>query len=407
MIYNDLRTAARTRGGRLDVMNEQGRFLGLTRIALACAMAMALAACGGDDKDKPATQTAAKVNKEEITVHQINHVLQQQRNLRPEQAEAASKQVLERLIDQELALQKAGELKLDRDPRVVQQVEAMRREIISRAYFEKVGAGAPKPTAEQIKKYYDDNPALFANRRVYSLQELAIEAKPEQLDALRAQLKASKNITDFVAWLRKNEYRFAGNQAVRPAEQIPLASLPALSKLKDGDSIFTAVPKGAQVVVLAASRNEPVSEERARPAIEQFLANQNRRKVVGDDLKALRGAASVQYVGKFAQGAASAPATPEPTAAEVAASAAKGLESAVNQGLGLKPNDSGAPAEAVVAPPAPTASAIDSTNINKGLGLKSGAAGQAAEPAPGEARPAAAGASGIDTSTINKGLGLK
>ncbi len=72
---------------------------------LVVASAFVLAGCG-DKKGKMASQTAVKVNKEEITVHQINFVLQQQRGLKPEQAEAASKQILERLIDQELALQR-------------------------------------------------------------------------------------------------------------------------------------------------------------------------------------------------------------------------------------------------------------------------------------------------------------
>ena len=105
--------------------------LSLRFCAVALA-AVALVACG-DRQDKGATQAAAKVNKEEITVHQINFVLQQQRGLKPEQVEPASRQILERLIDQQLALQKADELKLDREPRVVQQLEAAKREIIARA----------------------------------------------------------------------------------------------------------------------------------------------------------------------------------------------------------------------------------------------------------------------------------
>jgi hypothetical protein len=96
----------------------------LSRLAMRQLRPRCVAALLAAAKDKAASQTAAKVNKEEITVHQINFVLQQQRNLRPEQADAASKQILERLIDQELAVQKADDQKLDRDPRVVQQMEA-------------------------------------------------------------------------------------------------------------------------------------------------------------------------------------------------------------------------------------------------------------------------------------------
>ena len=54
-------------------------------VALVTSAAL-LSACGGN-KEKPATQAAAKVNREEITVHQINAVLQQQRGVTPEQAE--------------------------------------------------------------------------------------------------------------------------------------------------------------------------------------------------------------------------------------------------------------------------------------------------------------------------------
>jgi EpsD family peptidyl-prolyl cis-trans isomerase len=308
-------------------------------VAAACSTLL-LVGCGDKKKDKVASQTAVKVNKEEITVHQINFVLQQQRGLKPEQAEAASKQILERLIDQELAVQKAEELKLDRDPRVMQQVEAAKREIVARAYLDKAGEAASKPTPDEIAKYYGDNPALFKDRRIYSLQEIAIEAKPEQVAQLRTQLSSSKSINDFVEYLKANDFRFSGNQAVRAAEQLPLASLNTFAALKDGQALLNTTPNGAQVIVLAGSRSQPVNLQQATPAIEQFLLNERKRDIIAKDLKAMRDGAKIEYVGKYAEAAASAPA-------------------------------GGAAPAAAPAAPAPAASAaLDASSISKGMGLK-------------------------------------
>jgi len=310
-------------------------------VALAAALvaALALAGCSDKKKDKTTSQVAVKVNKEEISVHQINFALQNQRGLRPEQAEAASRQILERLIDQELAIQKAQELKVERDPRVVQQIEAARREIVARAYVEKVGEAAAKPSAADVKKYYDDKPALFKERRIYSIQEIAVEAKPEQVATLRAQLAGAKSIAEFTDWLKANGYRFAGNQAVRSAEQLPLNMVDTFARMKDGQAMLVPTGNGAQVVVLAGSKAEPVDEARARPAIEQFLLNEAKRKLVEADMKALRGAAKVEYVGKFAEGAASAAApAAAPAPAPAAAPASTGGLSAddITKGMGLK-----------------------------------------------------------------------
>jgi len=269
--------------------------------------AVFVAGCGDKKQDAGGpSRAAAKVNKEEITVQEIDFVLQQQRGLRPEQAGAAGKQILERLIDQELTLQKAVELKLDRDPHVMQQLDAARREVLSRAYLQKTGDTAAKPTPEEMASYYEANPALFKERRIYSLQEITVEAGPEQIASLRTQLEKSRNIGDFIEYLKANGIRFSGNQAVRAAEQLPIASLGSIAALKDGQAILSATPGGAQVLVLAGSRSEPVTLQQASPAIEQYLLNSRKRDLIANDIKALRAAASIAYVGKYAESAAPA-----------------------------------------------------------------------------------------------------
>jgi EpsD family peptidyl-prolyl cis-trans isomerase len=325
--------------------------LALSRVLLVVtAVAAAVVGCG-DKKDKPVSQTAAKVNKEEITVHQINFVLQQQRGVKPEQTEAASAQILERLIDQELAVQQAAELKIDREPKVIQQIEAAKREFIARAYVEHIGDGATKPTTAEVQKYYETKPALFRDRRIFGLMEINIEAKPDQIKAIAVKLGEIKNINQFIEYLNTSSIRHAENRAVRTPEQLSPTSLEQLSKMKDGQAIMQPVPGGAQVIVLAESRPQPVTLEQATPAVEGLIVAERKRELVGSKLKQLRETAKIEYVGKFhapASGAAS----------------------------GAAP-DAAAPAAAITPPPPPVAAAassapggLDASSISKGLGSK-------------------------------------
>ena len=89
--------------------------------AVACATA--LSACGGGDKKSGATQVAAKVGSEEISVHQINQVLSRTNaaNATPQAVDKLRRDVLEKLIDQQLAVSQAEESKLNRSPEVVAQ----------------------------------------------------------------------------------------------------------------------------------------------------------------------------------------------------------------------------------------------------------------------------------------------
>lgn len=289
------------------------------RLALLVAVT-SLVACGGA-KDS-AGQPAAKVGKAEITVQQVNFMLQQQRGLKPEQADQASRQILERLIDQEIAVQKANDLKLDRDPRVLLLIDVARREILARAYAEKVAEAASKPGAEDVQKYYDENPALFSQRRIYNLQEIAVEAGADQLPALREKLAAAKNVPEFLEYLKSNNIRFAGNQAVRSAEQLPLAMIKTFAAMKDGQAFIASNPNGIQVVVLAGSREQPVSADQAQPAIEQFLLNERKRKLLEEHRKSLREAAKIQYFGQFAEAAASAATAGDVSGADASAGGA-------------------------------------------------------------------------------------
>jgi hypothetical protein len=104
---------------------------------------------------------------------------------------------------------------------------------------------------------------------------------------------------------------------VRAPEQLPLASVDQFAKMKDGQANFTVRPGGAQVINLAASRPEPVSLKQATPAIEQFLLNERKRKLIADDRAGPAQQPPARVHGRFREGcAAQRPSLPARTAAE-------------------------------------------------------------------------------------------
>jgi EpsD family peptidyl-prolyl cis-trans isomerase len=346
-----------------------------SRTLALIAIVVASGAGCGDGKDRPASQVAARVNKAEVTVHQVNHALQSQRALRADQAEQASARILERLIDQELAVQKAQALKIDRDPKVLAQVEAARAEIVARSYIDKISEAVTKPTAEEIAEYYKQHPALFRERRIYQLQEVAVQAQAPQVEAIRRIVAAGKPLEDVLIYLRSNNIDYKTNQVVRAAEQVPLSTLPALAKLRDGQSMVVTSGSGVQVVAVTESRPQPIDEERARPAIEQFIVNDRKRRVVADDLKALRAAAKVEYVGAFAATATAAAGEATPNAADAATSAMRATSApapaAASTGATAAASAAVKPGQAATtAPSTGQPEALNNIHINKGLGLK-------------------------------------
>jgi len=304
----------------------------LALLAVSAAMAFGLAGCSGS-KDKSSSQAAARVNKGEITVLQINQVLEQQRGLKPEQVEQASRDALERLIDQELAVQQAESQKLDRQPRVVAAIEAAKHDIIARAYIEKLGESVARPTPNEVQQYFDSKPGLFANRRVYNLQDIAIEVAAERRAEVQAQIAASKSLAAFGDWLKAQGLRVSANQTTQAAESLPLSMVDQLAALNEGQSLILPTPVGLRVIWLLGVKPVPVTLEQARPAIEQFMLNERKRSAAANSLKDLRSSAKIEYIGKFAD--------KEPAAAPVAAppaSTASGAldDAALKKGLGLK-----------------------------------------------------------------------
>lgn len=276
-------------------------------LLLLISSSLVLSACGEKEKteaSKTQTQVVAKVNDDEISIHQINFQLGRmaqanQAQLNETQSKEAAKQILARLVDQQLLKQKALEAKLDRDPRILQALEASKNEILAQAYLEQLMSKAAKPSAAKIDTFYQENPELFEKRRVFRLQELVVDIAQDKHAEITNNIASMKNINEIANWLKSKNYPFNANSNVRAAEQLPLALLKKIQPLKDGE--FLAVPTGRSlnIVHLAASQSVPITREKATPIIEQYFMNQNKTALAKSEMLALNQKAKVEFIGAF------------------------------------------------------------------------------------------------------------
>jgi EpsD family peptidyl-prolyl cis-trans isomerase len=262
------------------------------RCSLVSGMIIVLAGCSSDDEIRN-PGVAAKVNNAEISVHQVHRLLG------PEGGPGRSggqEEVLalERLIDQELIVQKARQRHLERDPEVARELEASRREILVRAYLDRVVGPASAPTEEEVRAFFEANPALFAERRVYELQEIAVQLGSEPFEALQEAV---------VDWLDDKGLAFRVAKVVRAAEQLPIDRLDDFARMHRGQVTLSPAPDGGQVIHLVGVRREPMDFDTARPVIEAYLRNDRMVEAARAELARLRGAARIRYGGDFIPGA--------------------------------------------------------------------------------------------------------
>src|SRR6185369_12405847 len=110
------------------------RRLNNTARVTTLALVAAVSACsGGRGGDK--SQVVATVNGAEITVSQLRTALLAKGEAQP--TAQTTQQALDGLVNEQLLVDAALANKLDRDPTVVQALEAARRQFLARAYMER------------------------------------------------------------------------------------------------------------------------------------------------------------------------------------------------------------------------------------------------------------------------------
>jgi EpsD family peptidyl-prolyl cis-trans isomerase len=253
-------------------------------------LTIALAGCERVAADRAGPQLVAKVNGVEISAREV----------RTSGAPSVA-QAVEKVIDRELLVQKALEAGLERDAQVKDSIDNARRHVLAQAYLDRAASAATKPTRDEVRAFYAENPALFAERRLYRMRELIVSAPAELVDVLRAQAARSADLEEVAAWLKARNARFTMAAETQPAEQLPLAYLQQMARMKPGEIAVFPIQLGANVIQVVQVEEAPLGLEQSQTVIEQFLAGRKRLELAAAEVKRLRASAHIEYVAQFKQ----------------------------------------------------------------------------------------------------------
>ena len=298
--------------------------------ALGVIALAALVGCNKSEERAAASkQVVAKVNGQEITVHQLKGEFAAASALGGAANPTMTRATLDSLIDEQLLVELAKERKLNRDPQVLQAEEKANRQIVIRALQDSLVAGQPQASDAEIRTFYDANPGLFSNRRIFTFRQFTVD-KSAINDDIKGKLDKAKSRDDLAKTFDNANIKYREVITVRPAEQLPMAALPVLTNMKNGDVAIINDSNEANVMQLVESIEQAASLDQATPIIREYLISTKKKQLTADLLKSLRSTAKIEYAGDFAvaavDGSNKQSAQPGQSGASQSPSAQKGSE---------------------------------------------------------------------------------
>lgn len=272
----------------------RGAGLGGLRWYGCCVCLLALAAgCSRPDPDR----VVARVNGTAIVARDIDLAMDRQGATAgsPGEGRAARRQLLERLVVEELLAQQflrstPGSAKVDQSV-----VDAARRDVLARRFIAGLTNQVKPPSAADIRAYYRNHPAQFAQRQVFELRQMDIPAPGARELELRQRLAAASSLDELAEWLRSQSLRFVVSLAERGTDEMSPALAERLGQMQAGQVALLPAQGGLRIIELVGTRASPVDEATAWPAIQRQLLVERQMAAVEAEIQKLSQRAAISF----------------------------------------------------------------------------------------------------------------
>lgn len=263
-------------------------------VAAIALSLLALAAC---DKE-PTGQVAAVVNGDEITLQEINAELGSVSIPEGVDKKAIQQAALQRILDRRILAQTAREEDLDKSPEYLLRERQLRDALLVQIMGQKSQRALRVPDQAQVDKYIAENPVMFADRKLYSLDRIQFPF-PKDMSQLKA-LEDDHSMDAVAARLNSLGIKFVRAPAQMDSAQVGAQRLQQIKSLPAGEPFI--VPENGMVTVgvITGEKPTPLVGSEARPFAVQAIQNKQLGDTLQQKLKQARAAAEISYQPGFA-----------------------------------------------------------------------------------------------------------
>ncbi|WP_049638644.1 EpsD family peptidyl-prolyl cis-trans isomerase [Methylophilus sp. TWE2] len=286
----------------------------MKRKVMTSLLLATLAACSNSDPLGKQTQVVAKVNGDEITVHQINGEMKRLQ-VPVANPQKVAKQMLGSLIDRQLLVQEAQKLNLDRTPEVMQLVDAARAQIYAQAYLARKVSALGPATEKEVQQFMVEHPEVFSHRKVFTTSDIIFANDSAKVDTNQLQTLVS-NAEELKVWLNSHQIHFELAEETIPTEALPKQAVGLADQLKVGDLLFMHDDIKVVARSIANIADVPLSEQQAKDMATKAVNERKRQQLILDEVQRLKKLAQIEVLDpNLKQEEANATAKASPTSA--------------------------------------------------------------------------------------------
>lgn len=250
------------------------------RLGLLAAGLICLSGCGEDKAAAaPKGQVVATADGIEITQRELAAEMDLIGSAAAGDPERVRQAALQQIIARKLLAREARVRKLDDSPDFGLLKQRAEEGVLEALLQRSMTRNLPAPTVEDAQRYMADNPDLFAQRKLFSVEQVRVPLAQGQ--ALLDKLKPLNSLDEVEAVFQREDVKFQRNTGTLDAMQSPPGMVKQMLDLPPGEIFILPMQDSLSVNKIIEIRSVPVDEGEA----ERFALNYLRQKGISDTLK--------------------------------------------------------------------------------------------------------------------------